>query len=293
MLTARFNFKRFFVTILIGLLFLSLFSVLLPQSVSANPDWLAGWQYRKSHVIDYAAGAGTDYQTRVEVAYSATQAPSWFTILPTNIPVFMTTDVASNGTVFAGDNNYGIYKSTDSGVTFTKIFTIPAQSDPWSVHAGKVWTVFVDSRGYLLISAGSTNRLYRSTDGGASFTEVLNLNRPANDGMIISMTEDADGNLYGAEYANVPPDGGCRLWKSTDSGATWAPVSKTWSARHLHAVKWNPYNGWLYVLTGEESDSSQTEYQKVWRSKDGGDTWACVVDWELTYTPLNIYQSNS
>jgi len=184
----------------------------------------------------------------------------------------MTTDVSSNGTVFAGDNNYQVYKSTDSGLTFSNIFSIPVQSDPWGVHAGKVWTVFVDSRDYLLISAGSTNRIYRSTNGGASFVEVLDLNRSANDGMIISMTEDASGNLYAAEYANVPP---ARLWKSTDGGATWSSL-RSWDARHLHAVKFNSYNGWLYVVIGEDV-SGTTEHQTVWRSKDAGTNWQLIV----------------
>jgi hypothetical protein len=239
--------------------------------------WLEGWTYRKSHVITPAAGAGISYQTMVKVEYSTSTPTSWLDTLPTNIPLFMTNDVASDGTVFAGDNNYNIYKSTDSGVTFSKIFTIPAQSNPWEWMAGRVWTTFVDSRGYLFVSAGATNRLYRSTDGGTSFTEVLNFpgRSTYSDGDVIAMTEDASGNLYAAEYADTPP---ARLWKSTDSGATWTCIG-IWSARHLHAVKFNPYNGWLYILTGENSNGTQTDYQKVFRSKDGGDTWACVVDW--------------
>ena len=243
--------------------------------------WLNGWTYRKNHTMASAEGAGTNYQTMVKVEYSTSTPSSWLDTLPTNIPVFLTTDVSSNGTVFAGGNNYDIYKSTDSGITFTQIFTIPTQSNPWGLMAGRVWTTFVDSRDYVFVSAGATNRLYRSTNYGTSFTEVLNFPGRTTyaDGHVIAMTEDADHNLYAAEYADTPPAGGSRLWKSTDSGATWSPVSKTWSARHLHAVKWNPYNGWLYVLTGEASDGSQTEYQQAWRSKDGGNTWACVVGW--------------
>jgi len=266
------NSRGSFVFFIIVLFFLSLILSLTPNHVQGNPDWLSGWSYRKSHVINSAAGAGTDYQTRVKVSFSTSSPTSWLETLPTNIPVFMTTDVSSDGTVFAGDRNYKIYKSTDSGLTFSNIYTIPAQSSPWGVHAGKVWTVFVDSRDYLFISAGSTNRLYRSTNGGTSFTEVLNLARPSNDGMIISMTEDASGNLYAAEYANVPP---ARLWKSTDGGVTWSSL-RGWSARHHHAVKINPYNGWLYVVVGE-AVSGTTEHQTVWRSKDGGNNWQLVV----------------
>ena len=280
--------KRFMSIIVVAMLLASVLTFAVNMHVHASGEsWLSGWNYRKSHVINHTAGAGTSYQVKVDVAFSAAPPASWFTVLPTNIPIFMTTDVSSNGTVFAGDNNYKIYKSTDSGVTFSNIYTIPAQPSPWGVHAGKVWTVFVDSRNYLLVSAGSTNRIYRSTDNGTSFTEVLNLNRSANDGMIISMTEDVSGNLYAAEYANVPP---ARLYKSTDGGATWSYL-RSWDARHLHAVKFNPYNGWLYVVTGEDV-SGTTEHQTVWRSKDSGNNWILIVargnELDTKYLPIEF-----
>jgi len=41
----------------------------LVPNVNANPDWLSGWQYRKSHVITNATGAGTNYQIRIKVHY--------------------------------------------------------------------------------------------------------------------------------------------------------------------------------------------------------------------------------
>jgi hypothetical protein len=241
-------------------------------------SWLTGWQYRKSHVIKQATGAGTDYQTEVKVSYSAPASPSWFTVLSTNIPIIMTNDVTSNGTIFAGDNNYNIYKSIDNGTTFTKIFTIPLPPEPlqWGLMAGRVWTTFVDSRNYVYVSAGSTNRLYRSTDYGKTFTMVLDM--PDRDDYacadIITMTEDKYGNLYGAEYADTTPPGGCRLWKSTDQGATWNAVSQRWDARHLHGAFYNPYNDWLYVEVGEGGGA---DYQTVWRSTDFGNNWVEVV----------------
>jgi len=259
-------------------------------------SWLLGWQYRKSHVITSAAGAGTSYQTEVKVCY-LDSTPSWFTVLPTNIPLFMTNDVSSNGTVFAGDSNYNIYKSTDCGITFTNIFTIPTQSNNWGLMAGRVWTTFVDSRDYVFVSAGGTNRLYRSINYGTSFSEVLNMPDRTTyaDADIISMTEDASGNLYGAEYADTMPPGGSRLWKSTDGGGTWSSVSKTWSARHLHAVKYNPSNGWIYVVLGEGGGA---DYQTVWRSKDSGNNWACVVEraesdpYATKYLPIEFMGSD-
>ena len=40
-------------------------------SVKANPDWLSGWTYRKSHIVYHATGAGTNYQVRVTTTYQS------------------------------------------------------------------------------------------------------------------------------------------------------------------------------------------------------------------------------
>ena len=39
--------------------------------VKADSDWLSGWQYRKSHVIESASGAGANYQVRIKVHYGS------------------------------------------------------------------------------------------------------------------------------------------------------------------------------------------------------------------------------
>ena len=50
-------------------------STIYTNSTSARvyvaPNWLTGWSYRKSHLINYAAGAGTLYQTQVIVHYGS------------------------------------------------------------------------------------------------------------------------------------------------------------------------------------------------------------------------------
>jgi hypothetical protein len=38
---------------------------------AATPGWLSGWQYQKSHVINAATGAGTNYQIPIKLYYNA------------------------------------------------------------------------------------------------------------------------------------------------------------------------------------------------------------------------------
>uniref|UniRef100_UPI001C4FF05D hypothetical protein n=1 Tax=Crenothrix polyspora TaxID=360316 RepID=UPI001C4FF05D len=50
------------------------------------------------------------------------------------------------------------------------------------------------------------------------------------------------------------------LWKSTDLGDTWSKVI-TWNTKghqtdHIHGLRQNPYNGWIYILTGDKNKES-------------------------------------
>jgi len=63
--------KKRFVCLLICLFVAVVLPLLNLQNnlVYAAPSWLTGWQYRKSHVINSASGAGTGYQLRIKAVY--------------------------------------------------------------------------------------------------------------------------------------------------------------------------------------------------------------------------------
>ena len=181
-----------------------------------------------------------------------------------------------NGTLFAGDTHYNLYRSDDRGVNFRLVWNFPAQPDPASTTAGYVWTVFVDSQDRIFVSIPGTNRLYRSTDFGVTFTQVSDSGAAQNDGFYIGLTEDSSGNLYAATYSGSLPNP--PVLKSTDGGDSWA-VLRTFAAVHLHNVKFNPANGYLYVATGEWTQgANNAECERVFRSNDQGQTWTVIID---------------
>lgn len=247
------------------------------QPVS-GAGWLSGWNYRQSHAINSASGAGTNYQMRIKAIYDAGFCEQ--SAMAFGLGSFEGSDVDSSGNIYVG-YQYKIYKSIDNGKAFSLIYTIPSQSNPYQDYAGRIWCVFIDSRDYIFVSAGSTNRLYRSTDGGTSFSEVLNLNRASNNGQITNMAEDQNGYLYGAEFCAAGSSPNPRLWKSADGGANWSSV-RSWDAGHLHGVHFNPFNNFLYVLTGETIGS---ERDRVYRSKNGGSSWQILVDTQSINVP--------
>jgi hypothetical protein len=185
---------------------------------------------------------------------------------------------AANGTLFAGDSNYKLYRSDDNGASFRQIYQFPSQSSPNSAITGYVLMIFIDSRGYIFVSIPGTNRLYRSVDFGVSFTQVLVTGGSQNDGFYIAMTEDSQGSLYAATYCYSIYPQNPPLMKSSDGGANWTAIRR-FSAVHLHNVKFNPANGYLYVVTGEWTNGcNNQECERIFRSKDLGATWSIAVN---------------
>lgn len=185
---------------------------------------------------------------------------------------FTANDVDSNGNLWVGDKDFNIYKSIDNGSTFKVAWTLPKLLDRTNVYAGLVWTVFVDSRNHIFMSAGGTNALYRSTNDGATFSEVLNTNGARFESFFVAVTEDDLGHLYTAVYTNgtiTQP----AVYKSTDAGATWTKIA-SFNVLHYHNIKYNPANGYLYLVTGE---GNYPDAARVFRSKDRGATWSLVV----------------
>jgi hypothetical protein len=183
-----------------------------------------------------------------------------------------------NGTLFAGDNDCTLYRSDDNGSSFRVVYHFPIQPNPSISITGYVWNIFIDSRNYIFVSIPSTNMLYRSTNWGVSFHQVLNTNGTQNDGFYIAMTEDSRRNLYAATYCNSISPQLPALLKSTNGGLSWTIIC-TFGAVHLHNVKFNPYDGYLYVATGEWTYGyDNSECERVFRSKDYGQTWRVVVN---------------
>ncbi len=182
---------------------------------------------------------------------------------------FVGNDVDSKGVLWAGDKNFGLWKSTDNGASFQLVFKMSGIVE--NSYGGLVWTVFVDSRDYIFVSAGGTGGLFRSTDRGATFTQVLKTNGTTNESFYISMTEDDTGSLYVVTYTSGKATP--YLLKSTDGGTNWVRVGN-FGVFHFHTIKFNPYNRYLYVIIGE---GNTADAARILRSKDGGASWSLVV----------------
>jgi photosystem II stability/assembly factor-like uncharacterized protein len=206
---------------------------------------------------------------------------------PTNPKVIWvgTGEAWTRNSVSIGD---GIYKSVDGGDNWTnmglreseriaKILIDP--SDPNTVYAcvpGKLWSDSED-RG-----------VYKTTNGGQSWTKVLKGPNASTGCSMISMDAKNPKTLYagtwdfrrkgwtfrsGGDGETAPSGSG--LFKSTDGGATWNDLNAS-SASGLPAKPWGriavtvaPSNSNIVYAFIEAAPPKNALY----RSADGGKTW--------------------
>jgi hypothetical protein len=272
--------RKLLISLTILILVLGFFSFIPIQIVNASGEkWLIGWGYRKSHVVNAAAGAGTDYQVKVGIRYNATSsviepesksedkgvngANAWDS-QERHFVVDRIVDLGSGG----GGSPNALMWSTDGGANYATRWTPPENEYLFGRF------IHIDSRDYIFVCTedanGQNRKVYRSINGGASFSVVTGLNnvRPWN------MVEDSNGHLYTGNYGllNEAP----AVYKSTNGGANWASISDSgWAGSgswntHVHNVRIDPQTGWLYVSIGDVGSTTQ---RGLWRSKlkDGSD----------------------
>jgi photosystem II stability/assembly factor-like uncharacterized protein len=134
--------------------------------------------------------------------------------------------VAAQGPLWSGGGDRGLFKSSDAGSTWKAILTISEQTgvtdivfdprDPDVLYAASyqrrrhVWT---------MIDGGPESALYKSTDGGATWTH-LTAGLPTVDLGRIGLA--IPGAAPDIVYATVEAaDGKGGFFRSTDRGATW------------------------------------------------------------------------
>jgi photosystem II stability/assembly factor-like uncharacterized protein len=85
------------------------------------------------------------------------------------------------------------------------------------------------------------------------------------------MTEDNAGSLYVVTYTsgNAVP----LMLKSTNGGASWVKIG-SFNVIHFQTVRFNPADGYLYVILGE---GTLSDCAKIMRSTNGGANWTLVV----------------
>ena len=153
----------------------------------------------------------------------------------------------------------GVYKSTDSGTTWTQKSTAAALG----AHCSKI---LVHPTNRNIVYLASENGVHKSTDGGDSWTTVRGGH--ASD---IVMAHDHPNTLY----AGIWNDG---LYKTTDGGAHWTRITSDVVVFIVIAILTIPFPtgadaGWIKLAIGR-SGPYGSEFVIAKLGKDGGNTYA-------------------
>lgn len=175
----------------------------------------------------------------------------------------------------------GIYKSTDGGSTWTHLGLRDAQ---------QIASILIDPRNpdRLFVAAlghpygpNAERGIFRSTDGGKTWTKVLY--KDENTGGIDLTFDPADANtIYASLWASRRPPwtvgnayqtDGSGLYKSSDGGNTWHPLTRGLPTRAQHlgrigitVAPSDPRR--MYAMVDADADTAG-----VYRSDDAGESW--------------------
>ncbi len=172
-------------------------------------------------------------KTWSHVGFENTDAICKVRVDPTNPRVVF---AAVFGKYAAPSSERGVYRSTDGGVTWKRVLfrndstgAIDVQIDrknPQVIYAA-LWQAF--RKEYTASSGGAGSGLFKSTDGGTTWTEITrNAGLPVGiDGKIGVAVSPANANRVYALVENAK--GG--LYSSDDAGATWKLVNESHDIR--------------------------------------------------------------
>jgi hypothetical protein len=172
-------------------------------------------------------------------------------------------------------NYFRLFKSTDSGVTFTMIMN----GLPNNVSAARV---LCNSAGttVLLYSDASSLKLYYSTNSGSSFSEST-LAAAASTLAVIPqniMTINSDGSImYTLLGSNDGSNNYYSIYKSTDSGANFSEIYTDYN-NPGNVVDLNLLNNLVCNSTGSilYAESQESSNRKLYKSTNSGTEWSDV-----------------
>jgi photosystem II stability/assembly factor-like uncharacterized protein len=154
-----------------------------------------------------------------------------------------------SGTLPPPDPVTGVYKSVDGGATWTAVNNgLPLRAGSsairhdtlaLAIHPSNdqiVWATTVD------LSTTNTGTIYKTVDGGASWTESgQGLRGNADIRALAVDTTDPSGNTLYAAGAGTPSNPGA-VYTSEDGGATWRSISVGLPADSALSIAVDPFN---------------------------------------------------
>jgi len=184
--------------------------------------------------------------------------------------------VGALGHAYAPNDTRGVYKSTDGGATWTRVLDkgsnigvsdlAIAIGSPNILFAG-TWNAHRPPWSTYPVINGPGGGLYRSTDGGATWTQLSGNGLPDGDWGRIGVTVSPDGKRV---YALVEAGKKSGLYRSDDGGNTWTLAN---SDPRITS------RGWYFMGITIDPNNPDVIYMPniaLYKSENGGKTISIV-----------------
>nr|WP_083332599.1 hypothetical protein [Hyphomonas sp. Mor2] len=266
-----------------------------PSPLASLPLRLIGPAYPSGRISDFAFFSGGHHDYLVGVAsgglWRTKDAGTTWTPIFDNEGTYAigVVEIAPSDEniiwVGTGENNAqrsvafgdGVYKSTDGGKTWTNMGLKDSGhiSQIW-IHPDDAETVLVAAQGPLW-SEGGDRGLYKTTDGGATWTAILTVDEHTGINEFIVDPNDFD-KIVASSYQRrrhvwvlINGGPGSGIHRTTDGGATWTEIKAGLPKDDMGRIG----------LAGAPSRpdmiyaiiEGQTDEQGVYRSTDFGQNW--------------------
>ena len=190
------------------------------------------------------------------------------------------------GKLWSDSEERGVYKTTNGGKTWTRILAGPNLStgcsmismdrqSPRTIYAGmwdfrrKGWTFRSGGDGPEAISGSG---LFKSTDGGASWTELDTKNgqglptKPWGR-IAVAVAPSKPATVYAFIEAEIPKDG---LYRSDDAGKTWQKLDRSQN------MIWRPFYFANLIVDPKDPNKIYKPDGSLIASSDGGESFSNI-----------------
>lgn len=196
--------------------------------------------------------------------------------------------VAAQGQLYGPNEERGVYRTTDGGKNWERILYVndltgAAElsmdlSNPQVLYAA-MW--HHQRLPWQVVSGGPGSGLYKSTDGGESWSEITEGLPEEKGKMAVSVSQSNPNKVYALIESDSQKEKG-GLFVSEDAGAKWTRVSKD------HRLV---QRAWYYLEVFSDPTNENVVYvlsASAMRSTDGGKTWETLSGTHGDYHDLWI-----
>jgi photosystem II stability/assembly factor-like uncharacterized protein len=166
-----------------------------------------------------------------------------------HIPAFVAYPLASQGNnIYVSDYSGGFFQTSNGGQTWNRSSVLP------------VFEIKSNDKGDLFVAVEG-GRVWKSTDNGNSWFQVLNATIDRPDGFCLTIT--ASGNIFAGIGAGYYASYGGGIFKSTDDGKTWQETNQGLGAGSILSL----------LTTDKNTILAANNFNGICRSTDEGSTW--------------------